>query len=94
MATDTVTLTIESDDASDELTVPADLVDLLREDDEGDARVIGDVAMIGMTQRIHAAVQHSEGEVDDDIEAIEQQTLDLFEERFGRTFAELTGHSH
>lgn len=95
MTTDTVTLTIETDDASDELAVPAQLLDMLREDaEEDDPEVVGDIAMMGLTQRIHGAVHHSEGQVDEDVAAVEELTMDLFEERFGRSFAELTGHNH
>jgi len=92
---DVVTLTLESDDGTaDDLDVPAALLEMLREGDETDPVVVGDVAMFGLAQRIHGAVAHSQGEVDDELEAVEELTLDLFEERFGQTFAELTGHDH
>jgi len=94
MANDTVTLTIEGENEDDELTVPSDLLDLLRENDETDAAVVGDIAMFGLAQRIHGAVHHGQGEADQDIQDLEQLTLDLFEERFGASFAELTGHDH
>ncbi|QIO23350.1 hypothetical protein [Haloarcula sp. JP-L23] len=95
MASDTVTLTIEGDDATDELTVPSGLLDILREEaDETDPQVVGDIAMFGLAQRIHGAVHHSQGEPDEEIAALEELTLDLFEERFGATFGELTGHDH
>ena len=94
MANDTVTLTIEGDDEADELTVPSELLDLLRENDEADPAVVGDIAMFGLAQRIHGAVHHAEGDVDDEVAATEDLTMELFEGRFGRSFAELTGHSH
>ncbi|GGN90574.1 MULTISPECIES: DUF7545 family protein [Haloarcula] len=95
MDSDTVTLTIEGDDATDELTVPSGLLDILREEaDETDPQVVGDIAMFGLAQRIHGAVHHSQGEPDEEIAALEELTLDLFEERFGATFGELTGHDH
>ncbi|WP_135303205.1 DUF7545 family protein [Haloarcula amylovorans] len=95
MAPDTVTLTIEGDDATDELTVPSDLLDILREQpDESDPQVVGDIAMFGLAQRIHGAVHHGQGEPSEDIAELEAATLDLFEERFGSTFGELTGHDH
>jgi hypothetical protein len=95
MATDSVTLTIETDDATDELTVPSGLLEILREQpDETDPQVVGDIAMFGLAQRIHGAVHHSQGEVDDEIAALEESTLDLFEERFGASFSEMTGHDH
>ena len=95
MASDTVTLTLESEEDVDELTLPRRLVDMLREsDDETAPEVVGDVAMMGFAQRIHGAVHHAEGEPGEEIAEVEELTLDLFEERFGATFGELTGHSH
>jgi hypothetical protein len=95
MTSDTVTLTIETDDATDELTVPKGLLDILREQpDETDPQVVGDIAMFGLAQRIHGAVHHSQGEPDAEIADLEELTLDLFEERFGASFGELTGHDH
>ena len=94
MANDTVTLTIEGDSDADELTVPSDLLDLLREGDETDPAVVGDIAMFGLAQRIHGAVHHGQGDADQEIQDLEELTLDLFEERFGASFAELTGHDH
>jgi len=94
MANDTVTLTIEGEEDADELTVPSGLLDLLRENDEADPQVIGDIAMFGLAQRIHGAVAHGQGEPDQEIQDLETLTLELFEERFGASFAELTGHDH
>ena len=50
--------------------------------------------MMGCAQRIHATVHHSEGEVDPQIERLEELTMELFEERFGASYGELTGHDH
>ena len=91
---DTVTLTVESEEGSDELTLPAHLIDLLKEGEETPAEVVGDLAMMGCAQRIHATVHHSQGEVDPTIEQLEELTMELFEERFGTSYGELTGHSH
>ncbi|QLH83948.1 DUF7545 family protein [Halosimplex pelagicum] len=92
---ETVTLTLESDDDTDELEVPTALVEMLAEsEDESPPEVVGDIAMFGLAQRIHSAAHHSEGEPSDEIAETEERTLELFEERFGRSFAELTGHSH
>lgn len=95
MAGDTVTLTIEADDGTvDELTVPTDLLDMLRESDETPPEIVGDIAMFGLAQRIHGAVHHAQGEPSPEIQEAEEHTLDLFEDRFGATFGELTGHDH
>ena len=92
---DIVTVTIESEDgATDDLEVPTALLDMLAEGDETAPEVVGDIAMFGFAQRIHSAVHHSEGEVDESVAETEELTLELFEERFGRSFAELTGHNH
>ncbi|WP_123534846.1 DUF7545 family protein [Halosimplex salinum] len=92
---ETVTLTLESEDgATDELEVPTELLDMLAEGEETAPEVVGDIAMFGFAQRIHSATHHGEGEPDERLAETEERTLDLFEERFGRTFAELTGHSH
>jgi len=89
-----VTVTLDSEDATDELTVPVELLDMLREGEESDPEIVGDIAMFGFAQRIHGAVAHGQGEPSPELEAVESETLDLFEERFGSSFAELTGHDH
>ena len=94
MAEETVTVALESNEHSDEIEVPVALVDLLGEANESATTVVGDLAMLGLAQQIHGVVHHSQGDVDEELQAAEQLTLDLFEERFGRSFAELTGHDH
>lgn len=94
MAEDTTELTIDGPDGSDTLTIPDGLVDLLREDEEPAAAIVGDVALFGLAQRVHAAVHHAEGDVNEELEAAEETTMSLFEERFGVTYGEATGHSH
>jgi hypothetical protein len=93
---DEATFTIEDPDGNtNDVTLPAGLVDLFAEpDDDSNAQVVGDIALMAFTQRAHAVVHHQEGQVDDEIEAIEQAALDQFEERFGQTFGEATGHQH
>ncbi|AAG19615.1 MULTISPECIES: hypothetical protein [Halobacterium] len=93
---DETTFTIEdaAGNAND-VTLPTGLVELFAEaEDESDAQVVGDIALMAFAQRAHAVVHHSEGQVDDDLEAIEEATLDQFEQRFGQTYAEATGHQH
>jgi hypothetical protein len=91
---DTVVITIEGPDGEDEVTLPSPLLDLLSEEDETAAEVVGDIAILSCAQRIHATVHHSEEGPGDELAAIEESTMDLFEERFGVTFSEATGHDH
>lgn len=93
MSDDTVTITIEGDDGTDEVTLPAELMDLMREGDETDAEIVGDLALFSCAQRIHATVHHGQGDTGE-YEDIEETTMDLFEERFETTYGEMTGHSH
>jgi len=94
MADETVTLSIEGEAAADEVTLPVEMLDLLREADESDAEVVGDLALFSCAQRIHATVHHAEGGDTERYRAIEERTMALFEERFGATYGELTGHDH
>lgn len=94
MADETVTLTIEAPDGDDEITLPAGLLEMLAEGDENYAEVVGDLALFGCAQRAHAVVHHQEGSPDADLVSIEETTMDLFEERFGMTYGEATGHQH
>jgi hypothetical protein len=93
---ETVTLTIESEDGdADELTVPEPLLGMLREEEgETAPEIIGDIAMFGLAQRIHGAIHHAEGQPPAEVEEAEAETMELFEERFGATFGEMTGHDH
>jgi hypothetical protein len=91
---DNVTLTIESADGTDEVTLSQDLLQMLAEGDETPAEVVGDLAMFGCAQRAHMTVHHNDGEVDPELEQIEATTMDLFEQRFGATYGEVTGHQH
>jgi len=95
MATDDrVTLTIATEDASDELTIPVGLIDHLAEGDASAPQVLGDVALSGLAGRVHAAVHHADGGADPELAAVEAETMELFEYRFGMTYGEATGHSH
>ncbi|MFQ3318851.1 MAG: hypothetical protein ACI8UR_000004 [Natronomonas sp.] len=94
MAGDTVTLHIEGPGDEDEVTLPEEMLDLMRENDESDAEIVGDLALFSCAQRIHATVHHAEGGDSEEYREIEEQTMELFEERFGASYAELTGHQH
>lgn len=92
--TDAVLIEIEGPDGDSEVTLPSALLEMLAEDDQSAADVVGDLALFGCAQRIHATVHHGEGEVDEELAAIEETTMDLFENRFGVSYGEATGHQH
>jgi hypothetical protein len=92
---DTETYTIEGPDGdTDELELPEGLVDALAEQGEAPTTVVTEIALLSFVQRSHAIVHHAEGEVPADLEAINEKAEELFEERFGMTFGEATGHDH
>lgn len=95
MADETRTFEITADDGStDEVTLPAGLFEVLSEPGEPSATVLTDLAVLSCAQQIHGLVHHGQGETEADLEALDAATMDAFEERFGVTFAEMTGHSH
>jgi hypothetical protein len=94
MTDETVTVSLRCGDDTDGIEVPSALVELLAEDEESATAVVGDLAMLGLAQQAHGIVHHGQGEVGADAEAMEELTMELFEERFGRSYAEVTGHSH
>ena len=94
MADETIAVTIETAEASDELTVPAALLDILGQEGETAPEIIGDIAMLGLAQQAHGVVHHGHGEVSEELVAAEELTMELFEDRFGQSFGDITGHSH
>ena len=91
---ETISISISTDDGStDDVTLPAELVDLLAEGDQDAAETIGDITLLSFASRAHHLVHHG-GETDEQIEAQEERVMELFEERFGVTFGEATGHPH
>lgn len=91
---DTTTITITTDDdTTDDVTLPAGLIDLVAEGDQSSAETIGDVTLLSFASRAHHIVHHG-NETDPELEAQEERVMELFEERFGVTFGEATGHQH
>ena len=91
---DTVTLSISADDdTTDEVEVPAGLVDIVAEGDQETAETVADVVLLSFASRAHHVVHHGQG-ADPELEAQEERIMELFEERFGVTFGEATGHQH
>jgi len=91
---ETTTFEISADnETTDEVTIPSGLVDLVAEGDQTDAETVGDVMLLSFASRAHHIVHHGEG-ADEALEAQEAHIMDLFEERFGVTYGEATGHQH
>lgn len=91
---DTTTVTITADDdSSDDVAIPAGLVDLVAEGDQTTAETVGDITLLSFASRAHHMVHHGESG-DEDLAAQEERIMELFEERFGMTFGEATGHQH
>ncbi|USZ71662.1 DUF7545 family protein [Natronosalvus halobius] len=93
---ETTTFSIEADDGdadTDEVTLPTGLVDLLAEEGQGEAETVADITLLSFASRAHHLVHHGE-DPGEDLEAQEERVMDLFEERFGVSFAEATGHHH
>ncbi|MFC7056853.1 DUF7545 family protein [Halovenus salina] len=94
MAQESATVSIEMDGDSDEFEIPLALTEALSEDEESSAEVVGNLALLGLAQQAHGIVHHGHGDVGEALEAAEEATLDEFEERFGQSFQEMTGHNH
>jgi hypothetical protein len=94
MTLETVTVAVETEESSDELEVPVRVVELLSEKGDTTTDVVGDLVMLGIAQQAHGIVHHAQGNVDDDLAEAEQLTMELFEERFGQSYADVTGHDH
>ncbi len=88
-----VTVSITIDEQTDEVTVPAGLLEVLAEEGQTDAEAVGDLILLSIAGRAHHMVHHSE-DSDEELEADEELAMELFEERFGISFAQATGHSH
>lgn len=89
-----VTVTVETGEEADEIAIPEALIDRLKEPDESPATVVADVASMGFAGRAHALVHHADGEPDEALADAEERMMSLFEERFGVSYEEATGHSH
>jgi hypothetical protein len=95
MTSETVTVRLETDDdGSDAIEVPRAIIEMLGEAGEDTTTVVGDLAMLGIAQQAHALVHHSHGDTDAELEDAEELAMELFEERFGQSYGEVTGHSH
>lgn len=91
---DDLQFTVDGDGETADLTLPRALVEALGDGDEPAAEIVADVAQMGFTSRAHMLVHHDDGEVPSELEAAEERARELFEQRFGTTYAEATGHDH
>ena len=89
-----VEVRIEADGDEADVSIPAALIERLSEPGDAPADVLADVVVMAFAGRAHALAHHAEGEPDDALAAAESAMMDRFEERFGLTYAEATGHSH
>lgn len=93
--TETRTVTITDDAGTEErIELPAELVDLIVPPELEMAEGIGDLIVFSCAQRIHAVRHHSEEEHEADLDDVETAIMDQFEDRFGATFGDVTGHQH
>lgn len=92
--TDSVVISIEGPDGADEVSLPEPLLKILSENEESSAEVVSDIVILSCAERIHAIVHHGEGEMSDELASVEDEMMDLFEDRFGVTFGAATGHDH
>jgi len=79
---------------TDDVELPAGLVDTLAEQGEAPTQVISDIVVQALAQHAHALVHHSEGETPADLAEINETMEDLFEDRFGMPLSDAMGHSH
>ena len=91
---DETTLEITIGEDREELTLPAGVLEAFGTGEETPAEVAGDLLVVSCTQRLHGVVAHGHEEPSDELKALEEAMRDRFEERFGASFAEVTGHSH
>jgi hypothetical protein len=91
---DAVTVTIDAGGDETEISVPEALISALSEPDDSPCDVVADLVVMSFAGRAHALLHHSEGEPDDDLREAEAEMMDRFEERFGVSYGEATGHSH
>ncbi|MFA9518025.1 hypothetical protein ACERIT_12540 [Halopenitus sp. H-Gu1] len=78
----------------DTVELPVGLVDMLSDHGEEPTRVVTDVLLNVMAQQAHAITHHSEGDVPEDVQDINDTAAELFEERFGESLEDALGHSH
>ncbi|RRJ33608.1 DUF7545 family protein [Halocatena pleomorpha] len=89
-----VVITIAGPNDETEVALPESLFDALSNEEETASDVVSDILVLSCAQRVHALVHHGEEEIDEDLSAVEDRMMAVFEEHFGMTFAQATGHDH
>lgn len=93
VATETYTVEAPNGD-TEEIELPEGLADVFTEQGESPTAVVGDLLVQSFAQQAHAVVHHSQGETPADLESLNGEMEDLFEERFGVPLDEAMSHSH
>lgn len=88
------TVEIRIDDDHEELLLPEGVFDAFGTDGQPPAEAVGDLLVVSCTQRLHGVVAHSAEEPSKELQRLESAMRERFEERFGASFGEVTGHSH
>lgn len=91
---DTTTVWIQVGSEEEQIELPVSTLDLIGGQGDTPAQTAGDLVMFGSMQRLHGVVHHSNEEPSADAVAAEEAMQDLFEDRFGTSFASLIGHEH
>ncbi|MFB6168032.1 MAG: hypothetical protein ABEJ43_04220 [Haloferacaceae archaeon] len=95
MAAETDAYSIEGPDGTSEtVEIPAGLADVFTEQGEDATAVVADFVVQAFAQQTHAVVHHSQDDVPADLDALNDQMEQIFEERFGVSLAEAMGHDH
>ena len=92
---ETETYTIEGPGGdTDDVELPAGLVDTLAEQGEEPTQVISDIVVQALAQHAHALVHHSQGETPADLAEMNDEMEAIFEDHFGMPLSDAMGHSH
>jgi hypothetical protein len=88
--TEPVSITISAD-TEREIELPRGFVELLREEDQNTADVVGDLLLLSSTQRVYETVTYSENDPGAAFEIINEQLQERFEAEFGVSFQQVAG---
>lgn len=92
METTDVTITVGQSEET--IALPEGVLEFFADEEQPLAATVGDLLTVDCTQRLHGFAHHVEEEPEEDVLALEADMREQFEERFGASFEELTGHQH